>query len=249
MSAMLPVALLFASLGWILSLLQWLHGSQFAGYLMLLFGIAVVLTIVLWLRLLLESETTVAVLRKRSVALRLSLLLAFAFSMTFIMIFMYHWLNEDGHVHGASAGGADVAQSGKTVGQSGVVTVFSDVHVRGYRLPLKASLNHTRFDLLANKPQSLVLTVTNTAAKPLPLRLAAKAAPTGVKSLLHYPLLHHDYTFTLLPGESKQFDYTLSIAADFPLELQPFTLTHFVFGQDDVSAWQKMQAPLLSGKS
>ena len=115
-------------------------------------------------------------LQKQKIAVQLTMLLAFAFSMTFIMIFMYHWLNEDGHVHGASGGAGTMSQTGLSIGPSGHATVFSEVHMRGYRLPVTVNVDHGRLELTADQTQSIVLTLKNHSALPVALRLSAKVA-------------------------------------------------------------------------
>ena len=245
MTGFLPTLLQIALLGWILSLLQWLHGVAFAWYGMLVFGLGAFITLSFWLGSLVTAQSSVQTLHKRGVALKLSLLLLFAFSMTFIMIFMYHWLNEDGHVHGASGGHGELTTSGRGIGAHGVATVFADVHLRGYRLPVKVQISEHKLELKANQPKIVVLKLVNQADHPIKLRLSARVAPGSAKHLLDYALLHHDMLVTLEAGQSQSIDHALLVSAGFPVELQPLTLTHFVFGQDDASAWEKMQAPLL----
>ena len=245
MTGLLPTILQVTLLGLILSLLQWLHGVVIAWYAMLVFGLGVLATVCCWLVSLISVHASLRAEHKRAVALKLSLLLIFAFSMTFIMIFMYHWLNEDGHVHGASASQGGLSTSGLTIGTKGIATVYSDVHLRGYRLPIQVQLNHHQLELMANKPKIMVLKLVNQADHPVNLRLAAKLAPGAAKHMLDYALLHHDELVTLGTGETKVIDHAIRVNADFPVELQPLTLTHFVFGQDDPSAWEKMQGPLL----
>ena len=84
----------------------------------------------------------------------------------------------------------------------------------------------------------------NHSESPVVLRLSAKVAPSAVKTEIDYALLHHDLDVTLAPKSSKTITHKIKVSSDFPDDLQPFTLAHFVFGQDDDSAWKKMQGPI-----
>ena len=243
-SGLLPVALQLLLLATILSVLQWLHGVQWALYSSWFFFVAMLACVGVWLATLVVGEHSADERWKCTVALRLALLLAFAFSMTFIMIFMYYWLNEDGHVHGATGGASTIAEGERVVGPGGDVQVFTDVHVRGYKLPLKVQLSQTRLLLSSGHKQSLTLTLVNESSQSLPLRLSAKLAPSTAKPFVHYALLHHDQTLILAPLQTREITFELDVDAILPQALQPFTLAHFVFGADDQSAWEKMQRPL-----
>ena len=244
MDGVVPVTLLIFLLAFMLCFLQWLHGVSLAWYGMLLFMVGGGVTAATWLAALVLSQHSERAQRKLVIALRLIGLLSFAFSMTFIMIFMYHWLNEDGHVHGASASSGQVQLGPGVIGASGRALVFTDVQMKGYRLPLLATLRTQRVELSSNQKQAIVIDLLNQSDQPLPIRLTAKVTPGAAKAHLSYPLLHHEHTLVLPPGSKRALAYDVQIDSDFPDALQPFSLMHFVFGDDDPSAWQKMQAPL-----
>lgn len=243
-SGLLPVVLQLLLLATILSLLQWLHGVQWAFYSSLGCLSAMLSCVAIWFATLVVGQHSAQERWKCKVALRLSALLAFAFSMTFIMIFMYYWLNEDGHVHGATGGTATVVEGERVVGPGGDVQVFTDVHVRGYKLPVSVQLSQSRLLLSSGHKRSLTLTLVNESSQALPLRLAAKLAPSTAKPFVHYALLHQDQTLILEPQQTREITFDLDVDAVLPQALQPFTLAHFVFGADDHSAWKKMQGPL-----
>jgi len=244
MDAKFPIALLICLCAWMLCFLQWLHGAQMAWYGVVIFGVGVGLIIVLWILSLTSVHASAQKSRKLSVAFRLMGLLAFAFSMTFIMIFMYHWLNEDGHVHGASSGGGEISLGEGVLGRRGQAEVFTAVHIKGYKLPIKAQLSAERLLLTANQKKTLTVILTNRSDQEIEVRVAAKVAPSAVKSRVHYSLMHDEANIVLQPGETRRVSNDLMVGADFPEALQPFVMEHFIFGPDDPSAWLKMQGPI-----
>ncbi len=244
MNGQLPIILMLFLFAWMLSFLQWLHGVGIFGYGVIVFGVGVLGSLGYWLFDLCHANVDGIGLRKRNVAIKLLLLLFFAFSMTFIMMFMYYWLNEDGHVHGASGGGGHVIASDAGIGSHGHALVFSDVHLKGYLLPVSATIGNKQLTVSANVPNSVVLTLVNRSDIPVYLRVSAKASPSQVKHLVDYSLLYHDQHLLLAPKETKKLVTEITIGHDFPIELEPFSLDHFVFGLDDPSAWKKMQGPI-----
>ncbi|MEC8882293.1 MAG: hypothetical protein VX737_03340 [Pseudomonadota bacterium] len=244
MNGQLPIILILFLCALMLSFLQWLHGVGIFGYGVLIFGVGVLVSIGYWLFDLCHVKVNDTGLRKRNVAIKLSLFLLFAFSMTFIMMFMYHWLNEDGHVHGASGGGGHVAASDTGIGQHGHAVVFSNVHLRGYLLPVSVTVGHKQLKVSAKVPSSVVLTFVNRSDMPVYLRVSAKSSPSQVKHFVNYSLLYDDKILQLAPKETKELVTEIAIGHDFPIELEPFSLDHFVFGLDHPSAWKKMQGSI-----
>ena len=164
--------------------------------------------------------------------------------MTFIMMIMYHWLNEDGHVHGASSGGGHVSTGGLTVATNGQIQIFTNVHLKGYLLPVSAFVNQKKIEISQDVPHAISLTLKNHSDRSVDVRISAKASPSQVKSYVDYSLLHGDMDLTLAPGESRNLVNEVKVSRDFPSNLEPFSMDHFVFGRDDVSAWRKMQGPV-----
>lgn len=244
MSAALPMTLLAFLLAWMLSFLQWLHGYSGFAYGVIFFGAGVLASLGAWLFVLSQGDIHGARLAKRQVALKLILLLIFAFSMTFIMMFMYYWLNDEGHVHGASSGSSIHVSSDAVIGDHGRVQLFTAVHLKGYLLPVSAVLNHKQMSLAPGVSQMVTLTLQNQSSAPVALRMITKASPAAVKNYIQYQWLHQDQTLLLAPNEKKQLQSEVSVNKNFPSDLQPCGLTHFIFGADDVSAWQKMQGPI-----
>ena len=244
LSGLLPFTLmgfLFASM---LFFLQWLHGVLYAWYGLIFFASGFLLCAIMWLCKLYAVADSPLRHRKLNAAMWLGALLAFAFSMTFIMIFMYYWLNEDGHVHGASASSRTVALNDDQIGSAGVATVFADVHLKGYRLPVRVAMNYNRYNVAANQPQTVAIQVDNLSDRTIKLRFLAKVAPSEAKAYLSYMPLHHEQTLTLAPNASQLVQYPLTLSDRLPLALQPFSLSHFLIGPDAGTAWQKMQGDI-----
>lgn len=244
MNGKLPIILILFVFGLMLSFLQWLHGVGVFGYGVLAFGIGVLVSVGCWLFDLCHANINGIGLRKRNVAIQLLLFLLFAFSMTFIMMFMYYWLNEDGHVHGASGGGGHAITSEVGIGHHGHAVVFSNVNLRGYLLPVSVTVGNKQLKVSADVPNSVVLTFVNRSDMPIYLRVSAKASPAQVKHFVNYPLLYEDRFFELAPKETRDLITEIKIGHDFPIELEPFSLDHFIFGMDDPSAWKKMQGSI-----
>lgn len=244
LSGIMPFTLMGFLLAGMLCFLQWLHGMSVAWYGMVFFAAGVCVSVLLWCWQLFSVQDSPLRHRKLSTAIWLSALLAFAFSMTFIMIFMYYWLNEDGHVHGASSSSGSVAVGQDRLGQSGVAAIFVDVQLKGYRLPITAVMQKSSLSVQSDRSQPVMINVTNRSNQPITLRFLAKIAPSEAKPFVHYAPMHHEQMITIAANATQAITHTLTLSESLPLALQPFSVTHFLMGPDDGSAWKKMQGDL-----
>ena len=244
------LSLLLATLGFV----QYLHGSWYAWWLMLLGFTLMWVLLLLWLQLLwTESKPVGAVaagesLRKFWLAVRLHTLWCLAFASSFAMIPMYYWMNgAQGHVHGAAADTLDYSKV-TMLAAGDAVNIYPTIDLNTERLPLIAQLTNNKLSLTPGAAASLTLTLQNLSAQPQPVLLQAKLAPAAAAQYVHFRWLQ-EQNIVLAAHESRQFKLQLHLRSSIPESLASMQLALFCYGDAPADPWRKMLAgwPLQKG--